>query len=69
MSHTLAGAILLGAVAVALAQDDKPYYNSYKDKTPPELVSEKEHWLNAKQPLSLEKLRGRVVWLEFSFID
>ncbi len=69
MSRSLAGMLLLGAAAAALAQDDQPYYNSYKDKTPPELVSEKEHWLNAKKPLTLEKLRGRVVWLEFSFID
>jgi len=69
MTRSLVGGILLGVAAAALAQDDQPYYNSYMGKTPPELVSEKEHWLNAKKPLSLEKLRGRVVWLEFSFID
>lgn len=68
MRTAMWGTILLGAAAGAAGQDD-PYYNSYKGKVPPELVSEKEHWLNAKKPLTLEGLRGRVVWLEFSFID
>jgi hypothetical protein len=69
MTRSLWSAVLLGAAAATSAGQDEPYYNSYKGKTPPELVSEKEHWLNSKKPLTLEKLRGRVVWLEFSFID
>lgn len=68
MPKAMWGAILLGAAAAATGQDE-PYYNTYKGKAPPELVSEKDQWLNTKNPLTLEKLRGRVVWLEFSFID
>jgi hypothetical protein len=37
-------------------------------KAPPELVGGTEDWLNDKDALKLEKLKGRVVWLEFSFL-
>lgn len=50
--------------ALALQEDQ----NSYLGKAPPELQSDREHWLNVKEPLALEKLKGRVVWLEFSFL-
>ena len=60
------------------AQDGKPkpkpkkkkiYSNSYLGKAPPELVTAKgAAWINSKKPLSLASLKGRVVWIEFSFI-
>jgi hypothetical protein len=56
------------ALAPACAQDEKNF-NSYKGKAPPELASEKEHWINSAEALSLEKLKGKVVWLEYSFIN
>ena len=61
-------AILLLA-GLALAQDEKIYTNSYKGKAPPELGIGKANWLNAKDAVVLEKLKGRDVWLEFSFLN
>jgi len=57
----------------ALAQGDKRkkkiYSDSYIGKAPPELAMAKgARWLNTKKPVSLSQLKGRVVWLEFSFI-
>ncbi len=58
------------AVVPACAQEQGKYYKSYKGKAPPELVSEKENWFNGgDEALKLEKLKGKVVWLEFSFIN
>lgn len=57
------------ALAMLAAPQDKIYSNSYLGKAPPELVSEKDHGFNAKDALKLEKLKGRVVWLEFSFLN
>ena len=56
---------LLGAIA---AQGGPALSNSYKGKAPPELVSEKEQWINAAGPLKLAGLKGKVVWLEFGFL-
>ncbi len=61
---------LLGAFAwlsPSLAQDDI-YSNSYAGEAPPELTAPAENWLNSADALSLETLRGRVVYLEFSFL-
>jgi hypothetical protein len=44
------------------------YFNSYLNQTPPELAAGGE-WINTEEPLSLAGLRGRVVWLEFSFLN
>ena len=58
----------------SFCQGDKPkkkkiYSNSYIGKAPPELVTAKAAvWMNSKKPLSLASLKGRVVWIEFSFI-
>lgn len=49
-------------------QDEKIHTNSYKGKAPPELEVAKENWVNAKDAVKLGKLKGRVVWLEFSFL-
>lgn len=35
-------------------------------KTPPELVASADDWL-AGAPVSLQKLRGKVVWLQFNY--
>jgi hypothetical protein len=35
-------------------------------KAPPELIANADDWL-AGPPVSLEKLRGKVVWLQFNF--
>lgn len=59
------------AIAAALfagsAAQDRKVRNSYLGKAPPELAADADTWLNAKEPLSLSKLKGKVVWLEFSY--
>lgn len=40
---------------------------SFRGKTPPELVSDKEHWIGATEQVTLTKLKGHVVWLQFNF--
>ena len=59
--------IAAALLAAALPQDIQ-FGNSYLGKTPPELVSEKGQWLNSDDALTFEKLRGKVVWLEFGFL-
>ena len=59
--------IAAALVAAVLPQDVK-FGNSYLGKAPPELVSEKAQWLNSDEALTFEKLRGKVVWLEFGFL-
>ena len=58
-------ALLLAGLASAQDEDAK----SFKGKTPPELEIEGKNWLNAKKPVKLAPLKGRVVWLEFSFLN
>lgn len=60
-----AAAILLAGLAFAQDGDTE----SFKGKTPPELEIEGKNWLNAKKPPKLAELKGRVVWLEFSFLN
>jgi hypothetical protein len=57
--------LTLAALASFVAQDG---FTSFKGKTPPALIIPENGWINSKKPLELEKLKGRVVWLEFSFI-
>lgn len=64
MTKLLCAALL----AVALLPQDRKLGNSYLGKAPPELTAEKGQWLNAPDGLTLEKLRGKVVWLEFGFL-
>jgi hypothetical protein len=52
---------------LTLAGADSPGWNSYLGNTPPELVSQKEQWVNTTDALRLEDLRGKVVWLTFNF--
>lgn len=59
-----------GAVWVVKArrQTKQIYSNSYFGVAPPEFrVAPGAAWINA-QPPSLAALKGRVVWIEFSFI-
>jgi hypothetical protein len=60
-------ALALFAVAAFAAQDFSA--NSYVGKTPPELTSEAGHWLNSKEAVKLGGLKGKVVWLEFGFLN
>lgn len=59
---------VLALLAAACGQEEKIYTNSYKGKAPPELEIKKENWINAKEAPRLADLKGRVVWLEFSFL-
>jgi len=58
-------ALLLSGLAFAQEDDAK----TFKGKTPPELEIAGKNWLNAKKPPKLADLKGRVVWLEFSFLN
>ena len=62
---------LVAAAALAAPRQDeeKIHSNSYKGKAPPEIVSEKGEWLNSKDPVKLAALKGKVVWLEFGFLN
>jgi hypothetical protein len=62
-------AVVALAAGAAAAQENKIFSNSYKGKAPPELASEQDHWINSAEAIKLEKLKGKVVWLEFSFIN
>ncbi len=58
--------LLLGGWA--FAQEEQIYSNSYKGTTPPELETAAENWLNSESAHTLESLRGRLVYIEFSFL-
>ncbi len=57
------------ALAAALPAQDDFMARSFKGKAPPEIASEAKHWFNSAEALALAKLKGKVVWLEFSFIN
>ena len=63
MVRMLFGVVLAGL----LLPQEQNLGNSYLGKAPPELVTEKEQWLNS-EPLQLAKLKGKVVWMEFGFL-
>ena len=67
-SLVLALTALLGSGAAVAQDEQEAFFKSFQGKRPPELIDRAEHWLNWKGDISLEKLRGHVVWLEFSFI-
>jgi len=58
-------ALLLSGLAFAQEDDAR----TFKGKIPPELEIEGKNWLNTKKPVKLAALKGRVVWLEFSFLN
>ena len=46
----------------------KHYYRSFTGKVPPELRSSPDHWVNrTKGGLTLAKLKGKTIWLQFNF--
>lgn len=45
----------------------KHNFNSYLGKQPPELVSSEYHWLGWQERVTLEQLKGKVIWLQFNF--
>jgi len=60
-------AALAGATLTAPALAQKLDRNSYLGKSPPEIVSEKEHWIGKTSSLTLAQRKGKVVWLHFNF--
>jgi len=52
---------------VPTAWGQKFNHNSYLGKQPPELLSQKKHWLGWDRQVTLAKLKGKVVWLQFNF--
>ena len=69
MKRSFTGFALAALLTVSLgAQQERIFSNSYKGKTPPEFKAKKADWLNWKNPETLKKLKGRVVWLEFGFL-
>ncbi len=60
-------ALAITGLASSDALGQKNSRNSYLGKAPPEIVSEAGHWIGASEPLTLEKLKGKVVWLTFNF--
>ena len=63
MMKWLAAALLF----LAGAQEPQNLGNSYLGKAPPELSNPGAKWLNS-EPLTLAKLKGKVVWIEFGFL-
>ena len=60
--------IAVGASGIAdFARADNFQYKSFQGKTPPELDSTKEHWVNASGKQSLARFKGSLVWLQFNF--
>jgi len=51
-------------LATAALQDKGPSWRSFQDQAPPELEVPKDDWLNAEEPPTLEKLKGRVVLID-----
>ena len=67
-SRTLFSLVALAAcVVTGPVQGQKHDRNSYLGKNPPEIVSEKEHWIGTANRLTLAQLKGKVVWLHFNF--
>lgn len=64
-AHVLAG-ILVSLAVPASADGPSPLRNNLLGHAPPELVADNDHWLSGP-PMSLKKLRGKVVWLQFNF--
>ena len=59
---------IVAAVALLVGAQEQNLGNSYLGKAPPELTNEGSKWLNVAEPLTLAKLKGKVVWIEFGFL-
>lgn len=69
LSRLLTLATVTAITQAAFAQPEDGYAKSFTGVRPPELSVPDDGWVNFEGDLSLEKLRGHVVWLEFSFIN
>ncbi len=73
--HFLTAVAICGFAALLVADetnnedspDKAPLRKSFLGQTPPEIVSEKSHWLGPPPYTRLEQLHGNVVWLQFNF--
>ena len=61
------GVPLLVCSLVATAAAQRFNHNSYLGKAPPELLSQRDHWLGWHEMVTLDRLKGKVVWLQFNF--
>ena len=68
MRFGLTLAVFALLIALPAMGQDKIYSNSYMGKAPPAIDADVGDWSNVAASPNLEKLRGRVVYLEFSFI-
>lgn len=59
-------ALLFGAALACAGARGEERMKSFLGERPPELIFESEWWINT-EPLTLEKLRGKVVWLQYHF--
>ena len=48
-------------------QDGETLRMPFMGNSPPELVSQDEHWLTKSPPVTLAGLKGKVIWLQFNF--
>ncbi len=49
------------------APDGETLRLPFMGDSPPELVSQNEHWLTKSPPVTLAGLKGKVIWLQFNF--
>ena len=66
LSAVLASPLLMPGT-VQEGESPEPF-TSFLGEQPPELVVSDNGWTNWEGEVSLRKLRGHVVWLEFSFL-
>ena len=62
----LAGLAVLAVVQSLVAESPSPLRKPLVGSKPPELTANKDEWM-AGPAVSLEKLKGQVVWLQFNF--
>jgi hypothetical protein len=60
-------AVLAALALPACGGPQNEYAKTLLDEVPPPLETTAVTWVNADVPLSLESLRGKVVYLEFGF--
>ena len=46
-------------------EPEEKSWKSFLGSAPPEISIPKEKWINVDEPVTIEKLKGKVVWLEF----
>ena len=60
------GLLFMGCIG-PLAGAQKPNYNSYVGRRPPEITADLSHWLGWNETVALADLEGKVVWVQFNF--